>query len=210
MASRRCHPNGTYTFMVTAFTAPGAVRTTAAAATLFEPYDELVAPISGAHGGAELNCRAGRTVSCFKYARDAVRAAVELQTAVDEKNLSGSAEVPVLARIALHTGQGFVDPFEQQWEGVAGALHCASYARGGEVVLTDVTLESLVERDGARRPDSGTADAADPGERSYTMHRMLWNPDEREAALTTMPLADTETTAGSPAIPCRTVALSPA
>ncbi|CAH2029848.1 hypothetical protein [Trichlorobacter ammonificans] len=186
--------NGTYTFMVTTFTVPGAADGAAGRASLLEPYDDLVAPISGTYGGAELDCRAGRTVSCFKHARDAVQAAVELQTAVDEMNLSGDAAVPVLARIALHTGQGFVDPFEQQWEGVAGALRCTSLARGGEVVLTDVTLESLEERDGLYCLDSGTVTAGHPEERTYTVHRMLWNPGEREVALTATPRVDGENT----------------
>ncbi len=133
--------NSEFTFMVTTFTVSGAVD--AGGRDIIKHYDDLIAPISGNHGGAELGSYAGRTVSCFKGAQDAVRAAVELQAAVEEKNLAGSSDTPVLARIALHTGHGFSDAFEQQWEGVVEALRCASVVRGGEVLLTNVTLESL-------------------------------------------------------------------
>lgn len=133
--------NSKFTFMVTIFTVSGAVD--GCGRDIIKQYYDLIAPISGNHGGAELGSYAGCTVTCFKAAQDAVRAAVELQSAVEEKNLAGFSGKPVLARIALHTGQGFCDPFEQQWEGVAEALRCASVARGGEVLLTDVTLENL-------------------------------------------------------------------
>lgn len=134
--------NSEFTFMVTTFTISGAVEARGNC-DIIKRYDELIAPISSNYGGAELGSYAGRTVTCFKNAQDAVRSAVELQAAVDEKNLTGPADTPVLARIAMHTGQGFCDPFEQQWEGVAEALRCASVVRGGEVLLTDVTLEGL-------------------------------------------------------------------
>jgi len=97
--------NSEFTFMVTIFTVSGAVD--GCGRDIIKQYYDLIAPISGNHGGAELGSYAGCTVTCFKAAQDAVRAAVELQSAVEEKNLAGFSGKPVLARIALHTGQGF-------------------------------------------------------------------------------------------------------
>ena len=176
--------NSEFTFMVTTFMIPGTVEA-CGNHDLLKQYGELIAPISGKHGGAELGSYAGRTVTCFKNAQDAVRAAVELQSAVDEKNLTGSSNMPVLARIALHTGQGFCDPFEQQWEGVAEALRCASVVRGGEVLLTDVTLQNLDDLNEFHGllPQPVPVQRADVRSCnvlfSNTLHRVVWSPTER-------------------------------
>jgi len=75
--------NSEFTFMVTIFTVSGAVD--GCGRDIIKQYYDLIAPISGNHGGAELGSYAGCTVTCFKAAQDAVRAAVELQSAVEEK-----------------------------------------------------------------------------------------------------------------------------
>jgi len=87
------------------------------------------------HGGVELSAEGDAIFAVFHTETEAVSAAVEAQTALEDG--------PVRVRMGMHTGQPFISEGEYIGLDVHKAARIASAGHGGQVVLSGDTLGHL-------------------------------------------------------------------
>ena len=143
-------------------------------------YGDLIGKIVREHNGSLLQTSVGCVTACFYVAQDALRAAIRVQNCVDERNIQNTPSVPVLVRIGLHTGQGTACRQDPERNIVAVAEYCESIAHGGEINLTEDTLNSLHDRNEVYSLFMKTVTLRAPLPNVFNIYNALWNPTEIE------------------------------
>jgi class 3 adenylate cyclase len=142
-------PSGTVTFVFTDIESSTELLT-----KLGERYRELLAEhrrivrtTFGAGNGIEIDMQGDAFFFAFPRARDAVKAAVEVQRA--HVSTEWPDGLPVRVRIGLHTGEPAVDDEGYLGLDVVRAARICTVARGGHVLLSESTRALL----GSTLPD---------------------------------------------------------
>lgn len=150
-----------HTFLVAdlaGFTALPRAAGGARAAEVTETFVRLVRPLLARHGAERVETSSDALLARTDEARGAVELGLEI---VDE--VQRLPESPI-ARVGMHTAA--VDPGgDRYWATVRAAAGLSGAAAGGEVLLTEATLEVAGEIEGVeleRHGEARVGDAADP------------------------------------------------
>ena len=120
---------------------------------LFREHDQLLRGVFKKHGGLEVKHQGDGFMLAFSGARRALRCAIEMQRALAQHE----AEHPdgaLRVRMGLNTGEAIAEESDYFGQAVILASRIASMARGGEILVSDVT-RTLVGANGARFVDRG-------------------------------------------------------
>ena len=143
-------------------------------------YKDVIGTSVRENNGSLLHTVAGCITACFGIAQDALRAAIRIQAAVDERNLHNVQSGPVLVRIGLHTGQGTAWQQRAERNTAVVAEYCESMAHGGEIVLTEETRNSLQDRDEVYSLFMKTLTLQESPPHVFNIYQAIWNPTEVE------------------------------
>jgi YVTN family beta-propeller protein len=140
-ASALTGPAGTVTFLFTDI--EGSTRLTKELGDdydqLLEQHDRLLREAFGGHRGEEIDSQGDAFFFAFRRARDAVRAAVEVQQAFAA--LDWPQDVDVRIRIGIHTGEpGFAEAGYSGLD-VVRAARISGSAHGGQVLVSSATRD---------------------------------------------------------------------
>jgi len=86
------------------------------------------------------------TLSYFKNALDAVRAAIHIQQEIDKLNMLRTFKFLVLMRIGMHTGQCVVEENDIYGDVVNTASRFESAADGGGILMSEETYQALPDK----------------------------------------------------------------
>jgi len=86
------------------------------------------------------------TLSYFKNALDAVRAAIQIQQEIDKLNMLRTFKFLVLMRIGMHTGQCVVEENDIYGDVVNTASRFESAADGGGILMSEETYQALPDK----------------------------------------------------------------
>jgi class 3 adenylate cyclase len=126
-----------------------------AAAKLARKFADLVAEEVQAHGGELIELRGDEALSVFTSARQAIRAAVDLQ-ALFEEETQGEPDLPLTVGIGLDSGEAVRLP-DGSFRGAAlnVAARLCGRAHGGEVLVTEATSRLAGRLSGLHYSDRG-------------------------------------------------------
>ncbi|MBI4594974.1 MAG: adenylate/guanylate cyclase domain-containing protein [Candidatus Tectomicrobia bacterium] len=113
---------------------------------LIKRKHNIVLPIIEAGHGVLVKTMGDGTLSYFKDASDAVRAAVRIQRKINTFNLSGKSAVPIMLRIGINTGVGFVEEHDIFGDVVNVASRFESLAGPGEIFISEETFNALTDK----------------------------------------------------------------
>lgn len=109
-------------------------------------HNDIVFPIIKNNKGVLVKTIGDGTLSYFDRAQDGVRAATQIQKALDEFNLSKQIVIPIMLRIGLHTGTCGMDKNDIFGDTVNTASRYESAANAGEVYISEETYNSLRDK----------------------------------------------------------------
>jgi class 3 adenylate cyclase len=101
-------------------------------------HDRIIREAVKRHGGAEVKHLGDGMMAAFSSVRRAVRAAVDIQDALAERN-SAHPDTPVSVRIGINTGDVIAEDGDYFGSVVVVARRIAEAARGGEILLSEIT-----------------------------------------------------------------------
>ncbi len=115
---------------------------------LIKKHNDIVFPIIERNQGVLVKTMGDGTMSYFGTAMDGVRAAVEIQTGIEEfNNRSRKTGPPLQVRIGLNTGSGIVEKHDIFGDVVNVASRFESQAGPGEIFISEKTYDSLTDKD---------------------------------------------------------------
>jgi len=134
-------PSGTVTFLFTDLVDSTALweDDEAAMGAAVAQHDALALEAVEAHGGVLVKMTGDGAMAAFDRASDAVAAAVDLQRAL----VTSSWDVPIAARMGLHTGEASPDDGDYHGPAVNRAARVAGAGHGGQILLSDATVALL-------------------------------------------------------------------
>lgn len=141
-------------------------------------HNDIVFPIIKNNKGVLVKTIGDGTLSYFDRAQDGVRAATQIQKALDDFNLSKELTTPIIVRIGLHTGQCGIDK-NDIGDTVNTASRYESAANGGEVYISEETYNAL--RDKAEIYCRFIKQATLKGKKEpVNIYKAFWNHEEIE------------------------------
>lgn len=140
----------------------------------------LMGRIVRENNGSLLQSPAGCVTACFHLAQDAVRAAIRIQTSVDEGNFRNTSSGPVLVSIGLHTGQGSAGQLNSERDVASVAQYCDSIAHGGEIVLTEQTRDGLPDGAGIHALFMKAVTLRQSPPQIFNLYNAIWKATEVE------------------------------
>ena len=114
--------------------------------TMIKHHNDIVLPAINKGNGILVKTMGDGTMSYFTSAQDAVRVAAQIQSEIDQFNLSKTLQFPILIRIGLHTGKGIVEKNDIFGDVVNVASRFESIANPGEIYLSEETFNSLTDK----------------------------------------------------------------
>lgn len=111
---------------------------------LIKRHNDIVFPIIANNTGVLVKTMGDGTLSYFEHARDAVRAAVQIQRGLDDfNNRAGKTGPPILVRIGLNTGIGIVEKHDIFGDVVNAASRIETAAGPGEIYISESSFNAL-------------------------------------------------------------------
>ena len=114
---------------------------------LVKVQNKILEPLISEHNGKLVKTMGDGTMSYFEDAVDAIRTAVDFQTAVDKRNKESTKQLPLEVRVGIHTGIGIVEENDIYGDVVNVAARYESLAEAGEVYISDETWNQLTDKD---------------------------------------------------------------
>jgi class 3 adenylate cyclase len=134
-------------------------------------HHEIIREQIRRHGGREVKTLGDGFMIVFTSADDALDCAVCIQRAFDERNRSRSPAIRV--RIGVHTGAAIHLAGDFVGRDVALAARITGQARGGQIIVSDVT--SLSTEDVAFAFRALPATSLDGFQQTFRLHRLEWD-----------------------------------
>ena len=113
---------------------------------LIKRQNDILFPIIKKNDGVIIKTMGDGTLSYFKDAQNAVRAAAQIQKSINEDNKK-KVGIPIYLRIGLHTGSGIVEHDDIFGDVVNVASRFESEAKPGEIYFFEDTYNSLTNKD---------------------------------------------------------------
>ena len=148
-----------------------------AARLLIKQHNDIILPLISGNNGILVKTMGDGTLSWFSVARDAVRAGVKMQIAVEEFNRTKSSKIPILIRVGMHTGEGLVEKDDIFGDVVNVASRFESQANVGEVYLSEETYNALADKDEFHCRFLRMA-ALKGKKEEFKIFKAYWKPDE--------------------------------
>jgi len=114
---------------------------------LIKRQNDILLPIIEKNDGVMIKTMGDGTLSYFKHAQNAVRAAVQIQKSINENNDKMKDSIPIYLKIGLHTGSGIVEQNDIFGDVVNVAARFESQAKPGDIYLSEDTYNSLSNKD---------------------------------------------------------------
>lgn len=114
---------------------------------LIKRQNDILFPIIKENEGVMVKTMGDGTLSYFKNAQNAVRAAVQIQKCIDKENNKETGSIPISTKIGLHTGLGLVESDDIFGDVVNVAARFVSLAKAGEIYISEDTHNSLSNKD---------------------------------------------------------------
>lgn len=147
--------------------------------TLIKQHNSIVLPIIKKWGTLVKTMGDG-TMSYFKSAQDAVLAAVEIQSSIDEHNIVKKPNVPLLLRAGIHTGTGIVEKDDIFGDVVNVAARFEQVGSPGEVLISEETYNSMADKTAVYCRFIKMAKLKGKKE-EYKVYKVFWKKEEMEA-----------------------------
>ncbi len=112
---------------------------------LIKRHHDILIPIIKQNGGVLVKTMGDGTLSYFQEAVDGVRASVDIQTSINDYNVTRKSGPPILLRIGLNTGSGMVEKNDIYGDVVNTASRFESLAGPGEIYISENTYDALGE-----------------------------------------------------------------
>jgi serine/threonine protein kinase len=113
---------------------------------MLKRYHDLVGDAIKQNGGVLVKTIGDGTLSHFETAQGALRAAVAVQRAMDQMNLSKQFKTLLLARIGMHTGECILEKNDIFGDVVNTASRFESAATPGAIFLSEDTFNALSDK----------------------------------------------------------------
>jgi len=120
---------------------------------IMREHDRIIREAVKRHAGSEVKHLGDGVMAAFSSARRAVRAAVEIQESLAERNRA-HPDTPILVRVGINTGDVIAEDGDYFGSVVVVARRIAEAARGGEILVSEVTC-ALVGRSRVELVDRG-------------------------------------------------------
>lgn len=147
--------------------------------TLIKQHNSIVLPIIKKRGTLVKTMGDG-TMSYFKNAQDAVLAAVEIQSSIDEHNTVKKPKVPILLRAGIHTGTGIVEKDDIFGDVVNVAARFEQVGSPGEISISEETYNSMTDKTAVYCRFTRTTTLKGKKD-AYKIYKVFWNKEEIEA-----------------------------
>ncbi len=168
LAESRVRPEGTVTILFTDVEGATEVLERLGdeeARAVFRDHDALVREVVEAHGGVEVEHEGDAFMLAFSGARPAVQCAVAIQRVL--------AEHPLHVRIGLNTGDVIAEEAAYFGRTVFLASRVAQQARGGEILVSELTKALAGDLPGIRLRDRGEHELKGLSGR-HLLHEVEW------------------------------------
>lgn len=113
---------------------------------MIKKHNEIVLPLIEKNKGVLVKTMGDGTLSYFENPEAAVRAAIEIQTGIDEYNRTKKPSTPILVRIGMNTGTGIVEKNDIFGDVVNVASRFESSAEPTEICISENTYDSLPDK----------------------------------------------------------------
>jgi len=147
---------------------------------MIKHHNDIVFPIIKNLNGVLVKTMGDGTMSYFEDAQNAVRAASEIQSGIDQFNLAKTLSHPILMRIGMHTGKGIVEANDIFGDVVNVASRFESSAEPGEIYLSEETYNALTNKSEIYCRFIKTTTLKGKSE-PFKIYKAFWNPKEAEA-----------------------------
>jgi class 3 adenylate cyclase/CHAT domain-containing protein len=148
--------------------------------------ESLIRPQVEAHSGTVVKTIGDAVMASFSSAEEAVKAALAIQQALEEHNKKVAEEDRLAVRIGINTGKGFVKDKDVFGQVVNIAAKVQAAARGGQILVTQATVQALGRELASRARPKGSLQVAGlsrPVEISEIVWREEREPERAEAVL---------------------------
>lgn len=165
-------PDGTVTVVFTdieGFTALTERLGDARAQAILREHNAIVRRAVAGHRGREIKAAGDSFMLAFSSAADALRCAVDVQRAIDERDL------PVRVRVGIHTGEAIREDGDLFGRAVIVASRISDLACGGEVLASSLTV-ALAESTGEFTFDEGRDVELKGLTQRARVHALKWTP----------------------------------
>ena len=178
LSETRRQPEGTVTILITDIEASTALVTELGderARAICREHDQLLRDALARYGGIEVKHQGDGLMAAFSSARRAVLCAIDMQRAIARHSAANEGS-PLRVRIGLNTGEVIAEERDYFGETVILASRIAGKARGGQILVSQVT-KALV--------GAGGVDFADCGRRAlkglggHRLYEVRWADDGR-------------------------------
>ncbi len=147
---------------------------------LIKRHNDIVFPIIEGNRGVLVKTMGDGTLSYFETAMEAVRAAVQIQTGIDDfNNHSRKTGPPLQVRIGLNTGTGIVEKHDIFGDVVNVASRFESQAGPGEIFISEKTYNSLTDKEEFYCKFMKTTTLKNKSG-TFKIFKVFWNKDEIE------------------------------
>ena len=147
---------------------------------LIKRHNSIVFPIIKKNSGILVKTMGDGTMSYFENAQGAVCAAVGIQQAVDEENITKEEETPMLVRIGINTGKGIVEKDDIYGDVVNVASRFESISNPSEIYISESTYDALDNATEIYCRYVKTAKLKGK-EKGFRVYKAFWDPAEIEA-----------------------------
>jgi adenylate cyclase len=114
--------------------------------SLIKKHNDILLPVIRDNKGVLVKTMGDGTLSYFDQSDDAVRAAVQIQTDIENFNHLHPAKTSIQVRIGLNTGTSIVEKDDIFGDGVNVASRFQSIALPGEIYISENTYKSLDDK----------------------------------------------------------------
>lgn len=146
---------------------------------LIKYQNDIIMPAIKDNSGIFIKSIGDGTLSYFKNAQDAIRAAVRIQKGMDELNMSKKFKTPVLMRIGMHTGKCIVEKADIAGDVVNTASRFESTASPGDILISEDTYDAMSDRSEIYCRFVKKVSLKGKKE-TYNAYKAFWNPQEIE------------------------------
>jgi len=149
---------------------------------LVKQYLDYIIPAIKDHNGTLIKTIGDGTLSYFENAQDALRAAAQLQKAIDAYIMAQKPKTPILARAGLHTGRVIMEKNDIFGDVVNTASRFESNADPGGIAISEETYNALSDKSEIFCKYVRTATLKGKAE-PFKIYKAFWNPREAETEL---------------------------
>ena len=146
--------------------------------SLIKKHNDILLPVIRDNKGVLVKTMGDGTLSYFDQADDAVRAAVRIQSDIEDFNHLHPGKTSILVRIGLNTGTSIVEKDDIFGDVVNVASRFQSIALPGEVYISENTYKSLDDQSFYCKLIQETKLKGMKG--IYKVYKVFWDPAEIE------------------------------